>query len=235
MLQAYLARPWPSSVASKGITELACFLCVWCPMLIHKKCPGRHALVRIEGQITKETAIYHPRVAAAFARVIALSITTRPTAEAPPNAGLESVLCNDSCCPRDGRSRLSSAHKCPANQGCPGVEVIKNAVRAGARSLEGALGTSRLLRPVLCQAAAYLTAGGVYLRMQHAPARLNVSDDPTRDVPLRLGLAHSLMECISLSDFRALLLFRRGLSSSASGWTRLSTLLVYGSPGFPLA
>ena len=63
--------------------------------LIHRKCPGRHVHVRIEGRITKESAIYHPRVAAAFARVIALAITAPPVCDSLPKPGLESVLCND--------------------------------------------------------------------------------------------------------------------------------------------
>ena len=85
------------------------------------------------------------------------------------------------------------------------LEVIKGAVRAGGdRKLlllldssvaRGALGkgrsTSRLLRPVLCQAAAYLAAGGVYLGLQHAPTRLNIADDPTREVSLRRGSTQS--------------------------------------------
>ena len=62
---------------------------------IHGWCPGRHARVKIEGSVTKESAVYHPRVAAAFARVLAGALTRQPPAESPPRSGLESVAVNE--------------------------------------------------------------------------------------------------------------------------------------------
>eukprot|EP00435_Cladocopium_sp_Y103_P055331 s818_g18.t1 len=52
--------------------------------------------------------------------------------------------------------------------------------------------------------------------------RLNVADDPTRDVPLRDGVSRSILEASGV-DFR--LLHRAGLKRSAANWIRLLLLV----------
>ena len=63
--------------------------------LIHRKCPGGHQHLRVEGSITKQSAIYHPKVAAAFARVISSALLASPPPPDPAKPGLESVAVND--------------------------------------------------------------------------------------------------------------------------------------------
>ena len=211
--------------------------------LIHKKCPGNHVHPRIEGSLTKESAIYRPKVAAAFARVIARALLKETSQPPPPRAGLESVIVNDilqspGWCTVAVWSWRAAAH-INVLETKAALRTIQHAVlKGGDRKVvlcldssvargELAKGrtTSKLLRPVLCKAAAWLVAGGVYLGMHHAPTRLNISDDPTRSKGLRAPAKHSLASLLPREAIPLLLPFC-SLSSAASGWLRLSLLLA---------
>ena len=91
--------------------------------------------------------------------------------------------------------------------------------------------SSHQLRPILLRVAADLIAGGIYIGLRHAPARLNIADDPTRSKALRQHAANTILEGFGAKGASILLGFA-GLSSSSSssssssGWVRLSFLLV---------
>ncbi|CAE7515547.1 unnamed protein product, partial [Symbiodinium necroappetens] len=67
--------------------------------------------------------------------------------------------------------------------------------------------SSKALRPILLKTGAVAVAGGIHLGLHHAPTRLNVADDPTRDPAV-------------VEDLCAF----AGLTPAAAGWFRLTKL-----------
>ena len=133
--------------------------------------PRGHQHLRIEGSITKQSAIYHPKVAAAFARVISSALLASPPPPDPAKPGLESIAVNDILFGLHWSVSAVWAWKQQAHinvlEARAALKVFKHAVlNGGDRKLVllldssvalGALAkgrtASRLLRPVLCQAA----------------------------------------------------------------------------------
>ena len=104
------------------------------------------------------------------------------------------------------------------------LTALRDRARAG---LVGALqkgrtSSSRLL-PLVKQSAAIQVAFDLYPGLLFCPTRLNVSDDPTRSVPLRasspssLGFGAHLDELFDLSCLG-------GLSRASANWLRLGLL-----------
>ena len=193
---------------------------------IHRKCPpGNHQHIRIEGQLTKQSAIYHLEVASALARVICRALLDSPSAPLPPKPGLQSFA--------DPWSNLSAwcwGQRINVLEGLAALETIKYVIsQGGSRKVHllldsavvcGVIGkgrsSSRLLRPILCKIGASLAAGGVYLGMHHAPTRLNTADAPT-GIGTCLPLRPFLCWICSLPPIC-------GLSEASSGWIRLALL-----------
>lgn len=99
------------------------------------------------------------------------------------------------------------------------VSFLDSAVARGA--LAKGRSTSRLLQPLLRRAAVFQVGFDLYPVWPFCPTRLNVADDPTRDVPLRKPVAASIK---SLQGIDSRALHRTGLKRSAANWVRLFIL-----------
>ena len=101
----------------------------------------------------------------------------------------------------------------------------------------GAIGkgrsSSKALRPILLKTGAVALAGGIYLGLHHAPTRLNVADDPTREAELRPAGGSSLVCGQDPAVIDNLCAFA-GMTPAAAGWLRLSLLLARKDPSFGL-
>ena len=167
---------------------------------------------------------------------------SQPPADPPPRPGLENVAVNDLLAGRDWTVEAAWAWKQQAHinvlETKAALQVLQHAVKRGgdcklvllldSSVARGALAkgrsTSRLLRPLLCQAAAWLVAGGIYAGFHHAPTRLNIADDPSRRKPLRATAEASILSLFPPCYWQPLLALRE-LSASSSGWLRLALLL----------
>ena len=184
---------------------------------------------------------------ACFAKVIAQAFawTLRTLAEPEPprRSGLESVAVNDVLCSRGWRTVCAWPWRSPQHinllEAKAALAVVKEVQRRGGDSkvtvlsdsavARGAIAkgrsSSRLLRPILMRVASYLLAGGVYIGLMHAPTRLNVADDPSRQRDLRPAHLRSIVSDLGPSALPSLLGLC-GLSAGSSGWVRLSLLLA---------
>ena len=212
--------------------------------LIHRKCPGNHQHTKIQGQYTRCSAVYHPRVASAFARVLARAILDKPPPEQPRKVGLESVAVNDvlisgqwrtvSCWAWGLRAHINVLETTAA------LRVFEKVARLGgdcklnllldSSVARGAIAkgrsSSKLLRPVLLKIGAVTIAAGIFPGLHHAPTRLNTADDPTRDRPVRAPADCSVLAlCPREEVFRLTGCCK--LSSASSGWLRLALLLSF--------
>jgi len=93
---------------------------------------------------------------------------------------------------------------------------------------KGALAKGRssavTLSPVLKQSSAVEIAGCLYPSYSYGPSKLNVSDDPSRGVPIREGSRFDLLKFLSPADLRGVEL--TGLRRFQANWIRLVALLV---------
>ena len=155
----------------------------------------------------------------------------------PPQPGLESVAINDFLLSADWgvekvwrweRPRHINALETEA-----GVTVLRNLARGpgdlrpvmilDSSCARGALAKGRsstkLLRPSLRRAAAICVAGGLYAVYAFGPSRLNVSDDPTTENPLRPPVERSLLS--GLDEPSTVKICKlAGLSRPRANWVR---------------
>ena len=184
---------------------------------------------------------------ACFAKVIAQAFawTLRALAEPHPprRPGLESVAVNDLLCSEGWKTVDAWPWRSPQHinllEAKAALAVVKEVQRRGGDSkvtvlsdsavARGAIAkgrsSSRLLRPILMRIASYLLAGGVYVGLMHAPTRLNVADDPSRQKDLRPAHLKSIVSDLGPSALPSLLGLC-GLSAGSSGWVRLALLLT---------
>ena len=95
--------------------------------------------------------------------------------------------------------------------------VVRGATSKGRSS-------SRGLSSVLRRVCAGLVSYGLYLVVPFCPTRLNVADDPSRDVPLRPSVPGFDLGALTRLDLTCLA-SSRPLRRWASNWVRLATLL----------
>ncbi|CAE6946248.1 unnamed protein product [Symbiodinium natans] len=171
---------------------------------IQRKCPGQHQHVRIQGGLEKATAVSQDKFAGAVAKTFAKAIFSRPTPAEAPKTGLENVAINDLLV---------------SGSWVLGRSWVWRALAKGRSS-------SHLLRPVLCRAAAWQVAGGIYAGYHHAPTRLNTADDPTRDRTVREAAGLSLV-AVASDTFLSSLLELAKLSAPVGAWFRLALLLSF--------
>ncbi|CAE7246280.1 unnamed protein product, partial [Symbiodinium necroappetens] len=146
-----------------------------------------------------------------LAKAFAGAISEPRPAEPDHKRGLENLAVNDllltapwktEACWRWRRNEHINCREAKAAQ-----RVVSHAAAAEGDSkvsllldssvARGAIGKgrspSKALRPILLRTGAVAIAGGVHLGLHHAPTRLNVADDPTRDAELRLPGGSSLV------------------------------------------
>ena len=170
-----------------------------------RPCTRDHSHVRIQGQLTKGSAVYCPGLAKAIASLFAKHLEVE-RAYSQKHAlkcdGLESVFVNElvktsswevgGAWKWTGSSHIniletSSALrtvKAAALRGGGRTALLLDsnvAVRAIAKGRSSARALGALLRKIACVSIAF----SVFLSVLFCPTRLNCADDPTRSVPLR--------------------------------------------------
>ena len=212
------------------------------------KCCGGHRHVKIEGKYTRDSAMYTPELAMHFGRGFAKGLRKMRVEEAvgevPEARRKESLLVNDvllaarwkivRCWFWKGHSHINlletgvvvSLQKQLLAEGSSGRFVALMDSSVGKGALAKGRSSSRSLQPLLRRSASIQLAGGLYFTYGFAPTRLNISDDPTREVELRQPVQHSLFEVMDFED-----LYQShfvGLARFQANWVRLvllSTLL----------
>ena len=171
-------------------------------------CTGKH--VKIEGSLTRESAIYTDELAKTLAGVLVAAIQRRKDAEAElydgAEKGLESVLVNEVAASNDwALEKVWSFRKLSHInlQELAAVQKVAYMV-AGERSsvrlvnfvdsnvvrcaVAKGRSSSRAIGAMLRRFCATLLAGDLYFTTPYLPTRLNPADDPTREKSIRQAL-----------------------------------------------
>ena len=172
---------------------------------ICKPCTRDHEHVRIQGQLTKGSAVYCKGLAVALANLfhVHLQIEEKFLQKHEIAAeGLESVFVNEvmkrqawkvgSAWRWTGKSHINVLEMASVFQ------AIKTAARRGGgrvcllvdsnvvvRSVAKGRSSSKALASLLRKIMAVSLAFGIFIAILFVPTRLNVADDPTRSAPLR--------------------------------------------------
>ena len=169
-------------------------------------------------------------------------LLARPAAQAP-KSGLESLVVNDllaSGCWKAGPAwrwgetehinvlEARAYLKVLRDLSCEGgdlryTHIVDSAVALGAAS-KGRSST-RALRKILFQSAALQISSGLYPSVAYGPTRLNVADDPTRNVSLRAPCELSVLGALRPGDLYLACGFKQ-LRRPTANWLRLACLLV---------
>ena len=204
-------------------------------------CDRSHEHVQIAGQYTKKSATYTPALATLIAQVLAAGIDRKRASlqclESLNVGGLENQLVNAVALSADWKvddawdfkknshinilefSVLEKLAKKLVSQGPLRVTCMVDSHVVSAASAKGR-SSSLGLRAVVRRFCALSLAGGLYFSVPFVPTRLNVPDDPTRNVPLRLPSgSYNVFDWSAdqLYDFAALPKLRRW----SSNWVRL--------------
>ena len=214
------------------------------------KCPGGHLHVKIEGSLTKPSAVYvrdlAMHVAVGFKKVL-LRIGEDTDHAA---LGYESALVNDVLISKKWstvrawhwkrKSHINElessaaaslvaqvARDSPSSRFC---DIVDSRVALG--SLAKGRSSSLKLNRICRRVAALAIGGDVYPGWLFGPTRLNTADDPTRLVDVRAPAKHSILERLTL--IQAHHLHASLLPRPLSGWVRLFILLglASGTEGF---
>ena len=209
---------------------------------LNQKCPGGHSHVRIEGKYTKDSAVYHPGLAAFLAQKIALALQRKETPDDQEKVCIESAVINDIWSQGGWNVEASWEWKRPAHinifESRSLVELFKDvtikggdrrlAVLLDSRVAKGAHAKGRSsalsLRPSLLRACAFAIAGNLHPSYGFAPTRLNTADAPTRDRDLPPSSHFSILDF--LTDTQIAALHSHQFSRATAGWVRLFILLV---------
>ena len=100
--------------------------------------------------------------------------------------------------------------------------VDSNVVRC---ALSKGRSSSRGLTPVISKFGSVSVAMGLYFCLPFCPTRLNVSDDPTRDVSVRSPLSSGFCSALSLEQMYQVS-GCRGLRRWAANWVRMISLIL---------
>ncbi|CAE7225066.1 unnamed protein product [Symbiodinium sp. CCMP2592] len=189
-----------------------------------------------------------PQAAASGLVSLLQSAVSANANDRPLSPGLENIAVNEVLLTGDWQVDSQWAWKRQRHINCLETEAAVTKLRDIAREgrdsrpvlildsscARGALAKGRssakLLRPSLRRAAAISVAGGIFPAYLYGPTRLNVSDDPTRDVPLREPHPESALRELSEAATVELCTLS-GANKSRARWVRLCLLLVpVGSP-----
>ena len=206
-------------------------------------CSGDHYHIRIEGSLTKASAVYVPRLAQRFASVFAAALEKIRSQEEDvvQSPCIESVVLNDLLMTGDWKIDLqwfwaSSSH-INILESHAFLGLLRMLIREGGDLRFSALldsrvakcahakgrSSSRALMPSLRKAAALQVGGGLYASFGFAPTRLNTADDPTRDTPLRESSSLSCLTDLPVHVIQKV--HSSQLSRPTAGWVRLCLLL----------
>ena len=172
-------------------------------------CGKKH--VKIEGSLTKESAVYTDELARALAEVLVSAISLRKEAEKEildgSEKGLESIIVNEVATSSRWElekvwtfrkmshinlQELASVQKMvydvsKKRSSCRIVNLVdSNVVRC---AISKGRSSSRALGAMLRRFCASLLASDLYVTTPYLPTRLNPADDPTRDKPIRQPVA----------------------------------------------
>ena len=172
---------------------------------ICRPCTRNHPHVRIEGKHTKSSAVYCPGLVHALGELFEKHLRALDrftTANVLKADGLESGLVNELL--RKAKWAVDSSWRWTGHSHINVLELtsafqaLKRAVKRGGgrvslildsqvavRVIAKGRSSARSLMPLLRKFMAVGLAFGVAVSAHFGPTRLNVSDDPTRDVPLR--------------------------------------------------
>ena len=216
--------------------------------LLSVQCQGGHKHIRIEGALTKASAVYVPKLADRFALVFAKAIRRLEAEErSEDGAGIESVVLNDILMTGEWRTELDWFWRTRSHinilESHSYLALLKKLLVEGGDVRFSALldsrvakcshakgrSSSKALTPSLQKAAALQVAGGLYGSLGFAPTRLNTADDPTREVDLRESSSQSILPALTVAGIQKLhsYQFRRPIAS----WLRLFILLGVLPPG----
>ena len=213
--------------------------------MLSVQCSGDYSHIRIEGKYTKASAVYVPALARRFAEAFHRALLFQKEEETEEIGGpkIESVVLNDLLSGGDWSVDLQWFWKVPAH-----INVLEShsylsllrllALEGGDVRFSALLdsqvakcshakgrSSSVALTPSLRKAAAIQVSCGLYGSVGYAPTRLNVADDPTRDVEVRPPAFGSILDGVSFSAIQKLhsLQFPRVVA----GWLRLVILLGF--------
>lgn len=176
-------------------------------------CDGSHQHLRIEGQLTKPSAIYVPKLARRFALVFAAALKKISDDEKDSYLSpcIESVVRNNLLMTGDWRVDLlwfwATRSHINLQESHAYLALLRRLIRDGGDVRFTALldsrvakcshakrrSSSKALMPSLRKAAALQICGGLYPSFGFAPTRLNTADDPTRDADLRSSCKQSCL------------------------------------------
>ena len=213
--------------------------------MLSAACPRNHSHIRIEGKYTKASAVYVPALAKRFAETFKLALVSQKKEETEEFGGpkIESVVLNDLLVGGDWRVDLQWFWKVPSH-----INVLEShsylsllrllALEGGDMRFSALLdsqvakcchakgrSSSVALTPSLRKAAALQVGCGLYGSVGYAPTRLNVADDPTRDVVVRAPARLSILDGIPFSLVQKLHSLQ--FSRVVAGWLRLVILLGF--------
>ena len=210
------------------------------------KCQGGHAHVPIQGQYTRDSAIYTDGVAEHFAEAFddALQkVSKAEFEELDRKPVFESVLVNDTLRTSGWEVVRSWFWRSKSHINVLEASVVSSLLsqsigeRPGSRMsvlldssvTKGALSKGRsssyALQPILRRSAACMLAGNLYVSTSFAPTKLNVADDPSREEELRDFSDKSLLAFVPLSLLRHL--HQKPVSRATANWVRLALFLAF--------
>ena len=217
--------------------------------MLNVPCPKSHEHVRIEGKLTKPSAIYHQGVADLIARRFHLAVTSSKAEDAERSAPrLESIVINDLLL-RDGWKTLASW--CWSKPGH--INVLESRafvtlermllekggdlrfnILLDSRVAKGAHAKGRSaaysLRPSLLRSCAYQIAGNLHPAYGFAPTRLNTADAPSRDKEALPGAKFSVVSALNFEEVATV--HSHQFSRAAGNWIRLYLLVcICSCPG----
>ena len=196
-----------------------------------------------QGGYTKNSAIYTDGVAQHFAKCFARALKRQPRetdASEWKGRQIESVLVNDvlrsSCWSLEREWYWRSKSHINVLETSVVVSLLKECMKSlsGHRfnvlldsavakgGLAKGRSSSKALQPLLRKAAALQLGGNLHPGYGYAPTKLNVADDPTREVDLRESSTHSLSEVLEVEELRKLHWVR--VSRRIANWIRLAVL-----------
>eukprot|EP00435_Cladocopium_sp_Y103_P016191 s1218_g4.t1 len=208
-----------------------------------RPCPGGHSHVRIEGKLTKASAVYHPNLAKHLALHIAQALERKSRATEKEPLRLESIINNDILVSAPWRvcldwrwvtkahinvlenRALTALHKQLLLDGGDRrfYAMLDSRVAKGAHAKGRSSAVS--LRPSLMRSCAFAIAGNLHPSYGFSPTRINTADAPTRERPLPVPSDHSIIDFLSSSQIAEL--HAHQFSKATAGWIRLYILAVF--------